>query len=74
MPPMFALTVARALSRLSLDQPGTDPHPREPAPMLLQKADAMLSSPDWTYETSCVNLLRQAVFEAESAALWWEGL
>ncbi len=48
--PMFAQTVTRALSRLGLDQRGMNPHPRQPAPMLLQKADAMLSSPDWTYE------------------------
>jgi bifunctional non-homologous end joining protein LigD len=47
---MFAQTVTRALSRLGLDRRGTDPHPRQPAPMLLQKADAMLSSADWTYE------------------------
>jgi ATP-dependent DNA ligase len=47
---MFTQTVIRALSRLGLDQRGTDPHPRQPAPMLLQKADAMFASPDWTYE------------------------
>jgi hypothetical protein len=32
---MFTQTVARALSRRVLDQRGTDPHPRQPAPMLL---------------------------------------
>ena len=37
---MFAQTVIRALSRLGLDQRGVDPYPREPEPMLLQKADA----------------------------------
>jgi hypothetical protein len=47
---MFTQTVARVLSRLGLDQRGTDPHPRQPAPMLLQKADALFSSSDWTYE------------------------
>ncbi len=47
---MFAQTVTRALSRLGLDKRGTDPYPRQPTPMLLQKADAMFSSPDWTYE------------------------
>ncbi len=47
---MSTQTVTRALSRLGLDQRGADPHPRQPAPMLLQKADAMFSSPDWTYE------------------------
>src|SRR2546426_1060873 len=47
---MFAKTVARALSRLGLDRPGAAPFPRQPAPMLLQKADALFPSPDWTYE------------------------
>ena len=47
---MFAQTVTRSLSRLGLDQRGSDPHPRQPTPMLLQKADALFSSPDWTYE------------------------
>jgi bifunctional non-homologous end joining protein LigD len=47
---MFTQTVTRVLSPLGLDQRGTDSHPRQPAPMLLQKADSMFSSPDWTYE------------------------
>ncbi len=47
---MFKQTVPRALSRLGLDQRGSDSHPRQPAPMLLQKADALFSSDDWTYE------------------------
>ena len=47
---MFIQTVSRALSRLGLDQRGKDPHPRQPTPMLLQKADAMFPSPDWIYE------------------------
>ncbi len=47
---MLARTVARALSRFGLDQRGIDPHPRRPIPMLLQRADAMFSAPDWTYE------------------------
>ena len=38
---MFTQIVARDLSRLGLDQRGTDPHPRQPVPMLLQKADIM---------------------------------
>jgi hypothetical protein len=46
---MFAQTVIRALSRLGLDQRGTDAHPRQPAPMLLQKSDALFSSADWIY-------------------------
>jgi hypothetical protein len=40
---MFTQTVPLALSRLGLDQRGSDPHPRQPAPMLLRKADAMFS-------------------------------
>src|SRR5579864_6808486 len=47
---MFEQTISRALSRLGLDQRGTDPHPRQPAPMLLQRADKMFASPDWLYE------------------------
>ena len=47
---MFTQTITRALSRLGLDQRGADPHLRQPAPMLLQKADTIFSSPDWTYE------------------------
>src|SRR5579864_5672178 len=47
---MFEQTVARVLSRLGLDQRGTDPHPRQPSPMLLQRADKMFASPDWVYE------------------------
>ncbi len=46
-------TVARTrkpshLGSFGLDQRGTDSHPRQPTPMLLQKADAMFASPDWT--------------------------
>jgi hypothetical protein len=52
---MFTQTVTLALSRLGLEQGGTDPYPRQLAPMLLQKADAMFASPDWTYETSCID-------------------
>jgi bifunctional non-homologous end joining protein LigD len=42
--------VTHALSRLGLDQSGSDPYPRRPVPMLLHKADVMFSAPDWTYE------------------------
>ena len=35
---MFTQTVTRALSRLSLDHRGADPHPRQPTLMLLLKA------------------------------------
>jgi len=41
---MSTQTVTHALSRLDLDRRGADPHPRQPAPMLLQKADTMFSS------------------------------
>ena len=47
---MFEQTVARALTRLGLGQRGADPHPRQPAPMLLQRADKVFASPDWVYE------------------------
>jgi bifunctional non-homologous end joining protein LigD len=47
---MLAHTVTRALSRLGLDQRGTDPSPRQPTPMLLQTAEALFASSDWTYE------------------------
>jgi bifunctional non-homologous end joining protein LigD len=47
---MFAPTITRGLSRLALERRGTDPHPRQPAPMLLSQADALFSSPIWTYE------------------------
>jgi ATP-dependent DNA ligase len=47
--PTFTQTVAVALSRLDLEQRGIDPHPRQPAPMLFQSADAMFSASDWTY-------------------------
>ena len=49
-PEMFETTVTRALARLGLDQRGTNPHPRNPAPMLLGRADKMFASPDWVYE------------------------
>jgi len=47
---MLAQTMTRALSRFGLDQRRADPHSRKPAPMLLQEADALFSSLDWTYE------------------------
>ena len=47
---MLAETITRALSRLGLDRRGADPHPRQPVPMLLSKADSLLSSDAWTYE------------------------
>ena len=48
--PMFTQNVAHALFPLGLDHRGTDPHPRQPPPMLLQRADKMRASPDWLFE------------------------
>jgi hypothetical protein len=48
--PMFQQTVTCVLSRLGLDQWGVDSHPRQPAPMLLPRANKMFASPDWVYE------------------------
>ena len=47
---MFMATVNGALSGLGLDPRGTAPFPRSTAPMLMHKADRLVSSPDWTYE------------------------
>ena len=47
---MFTAIVNAALSRLGLDPRGTAPFPRSTAPMLMHKADRLVSSPDWTYE------------------------
>jgi len=47
---MFERTVVRALASFGLDNRGTDRHPRQPAPMLLQRADKIRSSPDWLFE------------------------
>src|SRR5215510_3487159 len=47
---MFTATVNGTLSRLGLDPRGTAPLPRSTAPMLMHKADRLVSSPDWTYE------------------------
>jgi ATP-dependent DNA ligase len=47
---MLTQTFTRALTRLGLERRGLDPYPRQPAPMLLQKADAMFHSPEWIYE------------------------
>lgn len=47
---MFAEAITHALSPLGLGRRGTDPHPRQPAPMLLSKADSLFSSDSWTYE------------------------
>jgi hypothetical protein len=50
---MFTQTVIRALSRLGLGQRGADPHPRQPAPTLLQRVDISDAASDWTYEPKC---------------------
>jgi hypothetical protein len=44
---MFNRTITRAPYRFSPGQRGMDPHPRQPTPMSLQKADIMCASPDW---------------------------
>jgi len=46
---MFAQIVAHAFSRLGLGQRGTNPHPRQPVPMLLYRAEKMFVSDEWTY-------------------------
>src|SRR5262249_6746740 len=48
--PMLAETITRALSDLGLGRRGTDPPPRQPVPMLLSRADSLLSSDAWIYE------------------------
>jgi len=47
---MLTQTITCTLSGLGLDQRGPDPHPRQPAPMLLQRADKMRASSDWLFE------------------------
>ncbi len=47
---MSTQTVTRVLSCHAVDQRGLNPYPRQPAPMLQQKADAMFSSAESTHE------------------------
>ena len=47
---MFTAIFNEALFRLGLNPRGTAPFPRSMAPMLMHKADRLVSSPDWTYE------------------------
>ncbi len=47
---LFAKTVQQALARHQLDQEGKAPFLRQLAPMLLHNADALTSTPDFTYE------------------------
>ena len=46
----FEKTVSLALARHGLDKRGVAPFPRQPVPMLLERAGEMFQSPDWTYE------------------------
>jgi hypothetical protein len=39
--------VILVLSCLGLDQRGSDQYPRQPMPMLLQRANKMFALPDW---------------------------
>ncbi len=66
---MFTQTVTRALCRLGLDRRGADPHPRQPAPMLLQKADILYASPDWTYEPNWDGFRRPGLYAGLVRAL-----
>ena len=47
---LFAATVNHALSRFCLDQRGSAPFLRQPAPMLVEKAATLFDDPAWTYE------------------------
>jgi bifunctional non-homologous end joining protein LigD len=47
---VFATTVKHALSRFGLHERGDAPFPRQPAPMLVEKAAALFDDPAWTYE------------------------
>ncbi len=68
---LFVKTVPRALSRLGLDQRGDAPFLRPPAPMRLQKADALFPSADWAYEPK---VRRSMVVEAECRQRLKDGL
>jgi bifunctional non-homologous end joining protein LigD len=50
VPMMFAKTVANALARHGLEVRGADPFPRQLTPMLMHSANALVASPDFTYE------------------------
>ena len=46
----FTTVVSHALSRFELQERGNAPFPRQPAPMLVEKAAALFDDPAWTYE------------------------
>ena len=58
---MFEQTITRALSRLGLEQRGDDPYPRQPTPMLVQRADKMLAEVE--YRQRLRDGLRHAVLK-----------
>ncbi len=47
---LFATAVNHPLSRFGLHERGNAPFPRQPAPMLVEKATTLLDDPAWTYE------------------------
>jgi bifunctional non-homologous end joining protein LigD len=47
---LFATAVTHALSRFGLHERGNAPFPRQPAPMLVEKAATLFDDPAWTYE------------------------
>ena len=46
----FITAVNHALSRFGLHERGNAPFPRQPAPMLVEKAATLFDDPAWTYE------------------------
>ena len=51
MPVLFNAAVNHALSRFGLRERGTAPFPRQPAPMLVEKATTLFDDSAWTYES-----------------------
>jgi bifunctional non-homologous end joining protein LigD len=47
---LFTTVVNHALSHFGLHERGNAPFPRQPAPMLVEKAAALFDDPAWTYE------------------------
>jgi bifunctional non-homologous end joining protein LigD len=47
---LFTIAVNRALFHFGLDERGNAPFPRQPAPMLVEKAATLFDDPAWTYE------------------------
>jgi hypothetical protein len=50
LPMLFTTAGNHALSRFGMHERGNAPFPREPAPMLVEKAATLLDDPAWTYE------------------------